>query len=209
MPGVTLVKTEACRRNIKGDGMEKEAGIILKTFFPKKRTMILLDRNLGKIECVPPCEQYRRGGLLEYDRVPWGSLYRLTDIKVIDMPLELGRGDIQLIHQILELCYFCAPFGSLMHGLFELLEQLYGYTPQESSHEGMRTAFIFKTVMLLGLHPDELHEHQQWIYDFSKEPLDTIAAQALHLEIKQQLQGWIAQSVRAHPLHVHFKTEIA
>ena len=92
--------------------MEKKTGIILKTFFPKKMKMVLLDEQMGKIEGVPPSDQFACGALLTYYAHQRGKIYFLHRIDLIDMPLTLAKDDILFLHHVLEICYFCAPFGN-------------------------------------------------------------------------------------------------
>lgn len=185
--------------------MRRESGIILKTFFPKKRKMVVLDWQLGKIEAVPPSDQYCSGSMLEYTLVPWRSVYMLQEINVIDVPLVLGRHDIQFLHHMLELCYFCAPFHQIIQGLYELIHDLYHYIPT-CNEELIKLAYILKGMHLLGLHPEEGIGYNKNIYDLAEKSIDTIVNKILDLEFKQEIQDWVFLSLKSHPLHLHFKT---
>ena len=109
--------------------MEKKTGIILKTFFPKKMKMVLLDYDLGKIEGVPSTDNFSCGSMLAYDVQAKGNLYFLHAIELLDMPLMLARNDILFLHHALELCYFCVPFGKQAPEIFFLMRYLYQQLP--------------------------------------------------------------------------------
>lgn len=180
-------------------------GIILKTFFPKKMKMVLLDAQLGKIEGVPPHEQFSCGSLLSYNARPKGNLYFLSEIHVIDVPLALARDDILFLHHILEICYFCAPFDANVPEIFNLLQQIY---PQLANPLGapFKIAFLFKLLVSLGMHPQESQFQDSYYFMLARESIDTIVQKSLHLNTKQALHAWVYACISLHPLIHIFKT---
>jgi hypothetical protein len=187
--------------------MQRHSGIILKTLFPKKRKMIVFDQLLGKVEVVPPSDNYRQASVIEYSIVRWGMLFSVQEVQVVQVPLQLARVDIQLIHQAVELCYFCAPFHQHLEGLFELLLELFEYMPADN-HECKRLAYLFKMIYTLGLHPDQNIIFHDWLYQLAQKSVDTIAVSALDLEIKEEIVAWMRCSLKTHPLHTMFKTAL-
>lgn len=183
--------------------MEKKSGIILKTFFPKKVKMVVLDQELGKIEAVPPTDQFFVGSLLAYHVHQRGHLYFLHEVSLLDMPLSLAKDDILFLHHVLEICYFCAPFGSNVPEIFNIIILLY----QESDylHE-FKIAFLFKLLVLLGMHPDEPQFQDPLYYHLARESIDTIIDMSIHLDTKKALYKWVRSCVSIHPLGHAFKT---
>ena len=185
--------------------MKKETGIILKTFFEKKRKMIVLDRRVGKIECVPPSDGYCIGSVLEYSSVAKGSLYLLHEVQIIEVPLVAARIDINFMHHMLEICYFFMPFHQVIDEVYECIVHAYTHLPA-TDNELIKLAYLFKVVCLLGLHPEESVAQRRDLYWLAREPIDTIVNKTLDLEIKQAIDVWVRYSIQGHPLHTLFKT---
>lgn len=185
--------------------MEKKNGIILKTFFPKKMKMVILDQHMGKIEAVPHSDQYTAGSLLSYHTQQRGPVYFLHEISLMDMPLWLAKDDILFLHHVLEICYFCAPFGSNVPEIFNLVIQLYQEHSDCYSHE-FKISFLFKLLILLGMHPDEPHFQDPYYYHLARESIDTIMSKSIHLDTKLALHKWVRSCIAIHPLIHAFKT---
>lgn len=185
--------------------MEKKNGIILKTFFPKKMKMVVLDQQLGKIEGVPPSDRFIVGSLLSYHAQQRGTIYFLHEINLMDMPLWLAKDDILFLHHVLEICYFCAPFGSNVPEIFNAVMQLYQEHSTAYTRE-FKIAFLFKLLILLGMHPDEPHFQDPFYYHLARESIDTIMNKSIHLDTRQALHEWVRRCIAIHPqIHV-FKT---
>ena len=185
--------------------MEKTTGIILKTLFPKKMKMILLDEQFGKIEGVPGHDNFSPGSILSYYTQPKGSLYFLSTISLLDMPLSLAKKDILFLHHVLEICYFCAPFGKNMPEVFNLIQELYQLDPLYNQRP-FKIAFLFKLLILLGMHPDKPWLQQEFYYLLARESIDTIINKSIHLDTKESLQEWVYSCISIHPLIHIFKT---
>lgn len=183
--------------------MEKKNGIILKTFFPKKMKMVVLDQQLGKIEAVPPSDLFTAGSLLAYHAQQRSHVYFLHEISLLDMPLHLAKDDILFLHHVLEICYFCVPFGSNVPEIFNAVMQLY---QEHCLGYGFKIAFLFKLLILLGMHPDEPHFQDPFYYHLGRESIDTIMDKSIHLDTKQTLHEWVRSCIAIHPLIHAFKT---
>ena len=59
---------------------------------------------------------------------------------------------------------------------------------------------------LLGIHPDQTIPHDPLLYQLAQKPIDTIAYNALDLEVKQEMQSWVRYGLLQHPLHTYFVT---
>lgn len=167
--------------------------------------MAVLDEHLGKIEAVPGCDKYTCGSVISYYVQPKGSIYFLHTITLMDMPLALAREDILFLHHVLEICYFCAPYGSKVEEIFTLILQLYQehvlpYTIN------FKIAFLFKLLILLGLHPDDPQFQNPYYYVLARESIDTIVSKSIHLNTKQALHEWVRSCISVHPLVHVFKT---
>ncbi len=185
--------------------MEKNNGIILKTFFPKKMKMIVLDQQLGKIEAVPPKDNYFCGSLISYHVQVKGSVYFLSDIHLLDMPLYLAKDDILFLHHVLEVCYFCIPFDNQVTEIFVLLSQL--YTNSVPAYDtAFKIAFLFKILILLGMHPHEPRFQVPHYYMLARESIDTIINKSIHLDTNETLYEWVRSCMSIHPLIHVFKT---
>ena len=168
--------------------------------------MVLLDQQLGKIEGVPHSDQFT-GRLIAF--IPCSaaspSVYFLHEISLMDMPLCLAKDDIFFLHHVLEICYFCAPFGSNVPEIFSLVSQLYQEQLMPYCKE-FKIAFLFKLLILLGMHPDEPHFQDPFYYHLARESIDTIMNKSIHLDTRQALHEWVRACISIHPqIHV-FKT---
>ena len=185
--------------------MNKQNGIVLKTFFSKKKKIIILDAQLGKIEGVPPHDNLFPGALISYFVTPRDTIYFLQGIELLDVPMGLAKDDILFLHHILEVCYYGAPFEKTSPEIFQLVCYLYyqdisPYTPD------FKIAFLFKLLVLLGMHPEELRFQDPHYYLLARESIDTIIDKAIQLETKHALHEWVRSCIRIHPLIHAFKT---
>lgn len=182
----------------------EHTGIVLKTFFSKKRKMIVLDEYHGKIEVAPSHDHYILGSLLSYTNLVRSStIYFLSQATIIDMPLRLAKDDILFLHHVLEICYFCAPFEKNNSEIFALILQLY---KSHINNDQFKIAFLFKLLILLGMHPHEPLFHDSYYYLLSQESIDTIMSKSIHLDTKQALYQWVYSCMAGHPLMHVFKT---
>lgn len=185
--------------------LEKQTGIILKTYFPQKRKIAILDCKLGKIEAVPTdAHRLGLGFCIEYYARPQGTVYFLESVRLHDVPLRLGKADILFLHHVLEICYFGVPFGSCVPEIFEMIDFL--YTKSEPIEYHYKIAFIFKLLTSIGIYPHEARFQQAQFYNLATESIDSIAARSIDLSVQQELHSWIYASISEHHLVKHFKT---
>lgn len=185
--------------------MEKQTGIVLKTFFSKKKKMVVLDAQLGKIEGIPPCDKLFPGALISYFAKEREHLYFLQGIELLDVPMGLAKDDILFLHHILEICYYCAPFGNSAPEIFQLVLYLYHHDISPYTAD-FKLAFLFKLLVLLGMHPDETRFQNPEYYLLARESIDTIMNKAIQLDTKHALHEWVRSCIGTHPLIHAFKT---
>lgn len=183
----------------------KRNGIILKTFFPKKMKMVVLDEHLGKIEAVPPSENYTPGSLISYYAHARGQIYFLHSIELLDMPLALAKDDILFLHHVIEIVYFSSPFATSVPEVFGMIYQLYELKRNAYSDD-FKIVYLFKLLVALGMHPEESRFQDAHYYLLARESIDTIINMSIHLDIKRALHEWVRACVLVHPLVHVFKT---
>ncbi len=167
--------------------------------------MMVLDQQLGKIEAVPPSDHYAVGSLLSYHAEQRSSVYFLYEIRLMDMPLALAKYDILFLHHVFEICYFCVPLSSNVPEIFDAVMILYQEHSAAYTHE-FKIAFLFKLLILLGMHPDESHFQDPFYYHLARESIDTIIDKSIDLDTKQTLHEWVRSCISIHPLIHAFKT---
>lgn len=167
--------------------------------------MVVLDAHLGKIEGVPPTDALFAGALISYFTTPRDTLYFLHGIELLDVPMSLAREDILFLHHTLEVCYYCAPFEKTAPEIFDLVSCLYQQDVSPLSAD-FKIAFLFKLLVFLGMHPEEVRFQDPGYYLLARESIDTIIDKAIQLETKHALHEWVRSCIRTHPLIHAFKT---
>ena len=185
--------------------MEKQSGIVLKTFFAKKMKIVMLDAQIGKIEAVPTSHELGIGSLLCYYRQQRGHLYFLQSVELFDIPLMLAKEDILFLHHVLEICYFCAPFSGISPEIFAVVHTLYQEQRAPYTAE-FKIAFLFKLLILLGMSAQKPQLQDAFYYLLARESIDTIIDKSIHLDINNALYNWVYDCVQSHPLIHIFKT---
>ena len=104
--------------------MKEYVGIIVKTYLPQKYKLAILDKELGKIVCVPHREDIRCGTLISYHLSQQKNVYFIQNITIIDMPLSLAQYNLIFLHHVLEICYYFIPVGSNVPEIFDLLSYI-------------------------------------------------------------------------------------
>ena len=185
--------------------MEKNKGIILKTYMPQKCKIVVLDSELGKIVVVPNREDVRYGACVMYDLREQGHCTFMYNIELIDSPLSLAKDDILFIHHILELCYYFIPVQSTVSHLFNLLILLY-----ESKHifdnNVLKKFFLFKFFITLGFYPEDQKFRTPYFHHLALLSIDNSDDLLINLNIEQELDTWLLQCISLHPCINNFKT---
>jgi hypothetical protein len=177
--------------------MNKQQGIVLWFFFPRRDCIALLDQQDGRIDAIVRKRTMHRGALISYYPQQHYGRYMIDTVMIEDLPLQAARDDILFLHHILELCYQCIPVGSNVDGIFELLMLL--YQPGVNSWTVQRKKiFVLQLLMTLGIYPSALHVTYPSIHDLMRLSVDTIGTHSLDLENEKLLDQWLYYCVAEH-----------
>lgn len=186
----------------------KHEGIILKTFFPYKQKVMLLERSLGKIPAIPPSYNWQAGTRIAYCAHQQNTIHFLSEIELLSLPLEMGKGDIDFLHHVLELCYYYLSLGVPALQVYDLLALLYDPAYACPSNQ-FKLLYIFKLLLLLGMYPEDKQFQMLYFNQLAHEPIDTLLQEPLRLEVEQALDVWIRSCIALHPLYRHFNTRMS
>lgn len=183
------------------------AGIILKTYFPRKCKIAVLDSHLGKIIGVPMRDNLCRGALIQYTIRPQYYCSFLHEIEVIDVPFAFAHHDIIFLHQVLELCYYFIPVESSgMSGIFNLINYLYAiYKNGWSAYT--KKLFLFKLLTEIGVYPEQKEFQSPYflqLASLSIELLEESYKETVGSEM--HIDRWLKQCMAIHPLVKKFNT---
>ena len=185
--------------------MKKNIGFILKRYQPKKRTIAMLDSNLGKIKCVPNKEIFTIGALVKYGIKTNKSPYFLEYIEIIHIPFDTAVKDILFFHHVLEICYHFIPYHSPTDETFELLKYLYLY-PNRINCNNDKKLFLFKLLTILGVYPEGANFQTPHFHTLATTSIDKILSNNLHIKSENKLDIWLHRCVTIHPEFSKFKT---
>lgn len=185
--------------------MEKNIGIVLKSYQPQKCKLSVLDRDSGKMMAVPNRSDLSNGSLIQYFKRDQEHLSFIHTIDIIDMPLALAHEDIVFVHHVLELCYYFIPNGSHAPQVFIALLRFYEY-PIVLSSPIMKKIFLAQLFFLLGVYPESGRLRTAAIDQLISTSIDFWASQSIDLRIEQELDEWLMHCMRTHPCVEYFKT---
>lgn len=185
--------------------MNTHIGIVLKKNIPAKRTIVLLDKELGRIEYVTLVENICLGALIQYQVRCVGSMSIVEQIEKIDIPLLRSQEDILFFHHVLELCFHFIPYTTSVIEIFTLLHYLYtaDFLGRSLHHKKI---FLVKFFTLLGIYPEDKQIHEPWLYRIAGASIDMIIEQDLHLESSADINTWLRGCIGMHPRSDVFKT---
>ncbi|MCX5922704.1 MAG: hypothetical protein NTX86_05265 [Candidatus Dependentiae bacterium] len=185
--------------------MEKNKGIVLKTYLPQKCKIVVLDNEIGKIVVVPNRQDISYGACIMYSIREQHNCSFIYDIELIDSPLCLGKDDILFVHHILELCYYFIPAQSSVSPLFNLLILLY-----ESRHvfedSVVKKLFLFKFFTTLGFYPEGQRFQTPYFHILASTSIDNLIGLTIDLKVEQELDFWLLHCISLHPCINNFKT---
>ncbi|MCA9770621.1 hypothetical protein KC460_04595 [Candidatus Dependentiae bacterium] len=185
--------------------IRKHRGIVLRRYTPRKSKIIVLDRELGKIESIPHVDILCHGAVIEYFPKKMCLLYKLESFQLIVAPLHFARDHIQFLHHVLELTYYFVPLDSRVPEIFDLL--LFLYRMKNSSCTAtFQKLFVCKFFALLGFFPENKKMRQSYFHQLVGISIDTLVQLSINLEVEYALQQWIYSCVAQHPRARFFKT---
>ncbi len=185
--------------------MEKNIGIVLKSYQPQKCKLAILDRDSGKIMAVPNRTDISHGALIMYFKREQEHLTFIHSIDIIDMPFALAHEDIVFVHHVLELCYYFIPMSSHAPQIFIALLRFYEY-PIVLTTPIMKKIFVVQLFFLLGVYPESPWAKSASINQLISTSIDIWAAQSIDLKIEKELDEWLMHCIKTHPQAAYFRT---
>jgi len=187
---------------------QKNGGIILKTYFPHKRKIVLLDQKNGKINAVPPHENVQPGVIIAYTVASsWSPCSFLNNVEIIYAPLMLAQNDILFIHHFLELCYYLIPYGICDESVFDLIYQAYKTLEKKPLHsERYKLLVLYKLLNQVGLYCEDTTYHTMQYYKLAKGPIEEVDLHVMNNDIERSLYKWVYTCLESHPCYSNLKT---
>lgn len=177
---------------------QKQYGIVLKRFIPKKAKLSILDRSLGKIDCIPHVDKLCHGAVITYYVEQVRSIYHINNIELIDVPFALARINIHFLHQVLIICYYFIPPGIIACQVFDLVRFLYTMKHNDCTKQ-FQLLFVCKLFAVLGFVPPTSTADQgivDWVLTTS---IDSLLNEPLNLRTEQLLNEWVNTCIALHP----------
>lgn len=173
----------------------KNIGIVLKTFFPSKQKVLVLDRNLGKIFLISKNQnnllRLCNGVIFEYNLESINDKNLIVELDIIKFP-NVGK-NILFFHHILELYNFFIPIGFMYCQLFDLLCSIYDLLEQENITKKEQKLFLYQFFSLMGMCPRNEKEY---------------GLNSIDLDDENFLEKWINACINSHPQVNLLKTKI-
>jgi hypothetical protein len=185
--------------------MTESHGIILKTFFEKKRTLVMLDRTHGKIVCSSTKEPLCVGGLMKYYLQKNSYTYVAHAIEYIGLPCHLNKDDLLFFHAVLEICYYFIPLDSNALEVFQYIQHLSLHDTYSFSYQ-YRILFLVKLLVLLGIQPEITKGRYPELSRLFSRDIDSIILDSIDLTLIDEMLGWLHHCLSLHPLRLQFKT---
>lgn len=190
--------------------MQKNYGIILKTYFPYNYKIVLFDAELGKIESIlriKKNQNYRlcNGMLINYLQTHKNNKFFIHDIEIIELPYISHHSQFLFFHHILELCYFFLPNNMKATEIFDLINFFYKDSEKLKNIQAQKI-FLCKLLLLLGIYPENIAV-EEYFEAFFYNPIDNIIDKSLDLKFEKKLSSWIMTCINMHPQANLIKTK--
>lgn len=106
---------------------ESSYGIVLKKQNLSNYKNIILDKSLGRIECLSPKNKpLFNGAYIEYNIRKTKTSYFLENVNIIDIPDYWIKNDFLFFHYILDICNLFLPLDlPVYNNIFEFIRNLY------------------------------------------------------------------------------------
>ncbi|MFC1841780.1 hypothetical protein ACFLYA_01790 [Candidatus Dependentiae bacterium] len=185
--------------------MKKNIGIVLKKYHPFKKTISILDKILGKINCIPKSQDLALGSLISYTIAKKKHLYFLENMEILDIPFKAAISDIVFFHHVLELCDHFIPIECPSRNIFILVQNLY-FSANMIQYNSDRKLFLFKLLVVLGMYPEDAKFQTPYLHNLATKSIDTIISKNLHLEGEKEIDSWLHCCIAMQPEFSNFKT---
>lgn len=187
--------------------MNQSYGIVLRTFFPQRQTLRLLDRHHGKLDVTVfasrALESITNAALISYHIEVTSSRCIASELQVLDIPFELARTDIAFLHHVLELADFFIEQRSARSDMFDFLYILYQGPLYSSLQKKIYLARFFIEVGMYIEH--DLIRDPRFISLLSM-PVGSMLTMKIDNGILEILNSFLFQCVHSHPQRHKMKT---
>ncbi len=184
---------------------KKGIGIVLKTFFPHKQKVIVLDKQRGKIVCIPDRNDIQPGSLISYQLSNQQRLPFVRNINLIELPLLLAREDILFVHHVLEVCYYFIRSDDPSPEIFDLLLKLY-HSEIMLCDKVNKKIFLFTLFWKLGIYPESKKFDSIYFRNLAMKFIDRLDFEYIDLEVERLVDAWLFECLAMHPCFNYFKT---
>ncbi len=148
-------------------------------------------------------QKLNEGVILSYrEKSRYKNIFYIQEPLLDYFPLEFAKNNIQLMHCLLELCYYFIPVGSCTSGVFDFFKAVY-----KMSEKGLlphALIIVAKLLVILGIYPIE-KEFQHLIQVLSETPIDNVSQSVLELAQEDLFNRWVQWCVADHPFGHWFK----
>jgi hypothetical protein len=183
----------------------QKTGLVLKTHFPKKRTISVLEKQGGMVHYITKTEDICAGTLIQYQVNNSLALPCMQNMEKIALPLLRARQDILFFHHILELCYYFVPVGSHMPEVYLLIEPFVIHENIQMS-TAEKKFFLVNLFRAFGITPEREETHAAlYAYQYGIS-VDSMGANTIELDIERKVDAWLLQCLSLHPCADQFKT---
>ena len=184
--------------------MNRHIGIILKRYHSCR--LVLLDSVEGKITCATPKHQtFVVGSIISFFVISRKSYFSISEIQILDVPLQLARKHIVFLHHLLELCFYFLPLRNPAKKVFDLL--MFFYKHADSFCTPLhKKIFLFKLFVSFGFYGGHAPLSVDLFHRLSSESIDSLVSSFIHLKLERSIDQWLLDCMQAHPLAKDFKT---
>ena len=190
--------------------LSQHIGIVVRSSFPEKYKVSVLDGDLGRIVCYVPkkaiCSRLCRGDLISYD-LDWFKDWRVMHhVDIVRSFSGLGHIDLVFLHSVLELCFYFIPPECKACRAFKLVMHLYD-SMDRFLCKNSKKLFLCRLLAILGVYPDDENLLKiDWIRNLLNEPIDSLHNETIDLASGEELiDSWLFSCLGSHPQSMEFK----
>lgn len=187
--------------------MDRSCGFVLKSLYPFKKRLIVLDKHKGKISCTlfkaPYAPTISAGSYCFYRLRPSKGGYFLEDVDVCIVP-SCSYRELIFLHTVLELCHYFIVEGGCFDGIFELLYFLFTYYATLDT-DLQKKLFLWRVCVVLGVQPVEGRQEGVVLQRLSEESVDSLVQHSIDSVTEKALNSWLAKCIISHPQPNLFK----
>lgn len=188
---------------------KKNNGIVLKTYFPYKKKIVILDRTGGKFAAIPAHTNIGVGMMIAYTITPSGgnALPFLIDMEIIISPVICLYYNMLFFCHVLELCFYFIPDGPCDQFVFDLLYSLYNFVQyNEEKNPHYTSLVLFKLLSELGLYQEDVRSDAWHYYKFTQGLVTVEHLNEIDDQIESSLNKLIYTSLSHHHCFNNLKT---